>query len=70
MDVRRLIWRLLGVALLAFGFFLAFSGILGLGNDAGPTEAILMFLGAAALVVLGWLVLDHAPPIARRSSRS
>jgi hypothetical protein len=66
----RLVWRLIGLVLLAFGFFLAFSGIIGLGNDAGPTEAILMFLGAAALVVLGWYVLDHAPPITGRSQRS
>jgi hypothetical protein len=68
--VSRLVWRLIGLVLLAFGFFLAFSGIVGLGNDAGPTEAILMFLGAAALVVLGWYVLDHGPPITGPSQRS
>jgi hypothetical protein len=69
MDVRRVLLRLLGLALLVSGFFVALSGIVGLGNDAGPIEAILMFLGAAGLAVLGWLVWDHAPSLAHRSPR-
>jgi len=67
MDVRRVLLRVLGLALLVIGFFLALSGIVGLGNGTGPVEAILMFLGAAGLVVLGWMVWDHAPSLARRS---
>jgi hypothetical protein len=67
LDLRRILLRLLGLALLMSGFVLALTGIIGLGNDAGPVEAILMFLGAAGLVVLGWVVWDHAPSLPHRS---
>ena len=70
MDLRRVGWRLLGMALVATGFFVALNAIVALGNGAGPLEAILMFLGAAVLAVLGWLAWDRAPPAARPSARS
>jgi hypothetical protein len=71
MELRRLGWRLLGMALLVTGFFLALEGIVGLGNNAGPVEAILTFLGAGALVVLGWLAWDRATAVSsvRRTNR-
>jgi arginine exporter protein ArgO len=49
------------MALIASGFVLALRGIIGLGSNAGPLETVLMFGGAAALVVLGWMAWDHAP---------
>jgi hypothetical protein len=69
MDVRRALLRVLGLALLVVGFFLGLSGIVGLGNGTGLVEAILMFLGAGALVVLGWMAWERAatlPPPAGR----
>jgi hypothetical protein len=69
MDLRRVLLRVLGLALLATGFFLAVSAIVGLGNDAGPVEAILMFLGAGALAVVGWMIWDRAGSLPPRTGR-
>jgi hypothetical protein len=67
LDLRRTLLRVLGLALLMSGSFAALSGIVGMGNEAGPVETILMFLAAAGLVVLGWLAWDRAPSLAGRS---
>ena len=60
MRIRRVLMRLLGQALLVFGLVLTVSAIIGLGNGTGPVEAILIFLAAAGLVVLGWKVWDQS----------
>jgi threonine/homoserine/homoserine lactone efflux protein len=65
--IRRVLLMLLGQVLLLVGFVLAMSGVIGLGNDAGPIETILMLLGAAVLVVLGWTVWNRAGSAAHRS---
>jgi hypothetical protein len=65
--LRRFLLRLLGQALLVIGFVLAFSAVIGLGNGVGPVEAILKVLGAAGLVVLGWMVWGRSTAPLRRS---
>jgi hypothetical protein len=67
--MRRVLLRILGLALLVTGFFRALSGIVGLGNNAGPVEAILLFLGAGALAVAGWMVRDRAASFPPRTGR-
>jgi hypothetical protein len=65
--LRRVLLRLLGQALLVVGLVLAFSAVLGLGNGVGPVEAIVKILGAAALVVLGWIVWGRSTAPLHRS---
>jgi hypothetical protein len=68
--IRRILLRLLGQALLVVGFALAIRAVIGLGNDTGPLEPILTIVGAAGLVVLGWLVWDRSVSGRPRTGRS
>ena len=70
MRLRRVLLRLLGQALLVVGLVLAFRAVLGLGNGVGPVEAILKILGAAGLILLGWMVWGRSTAPLQRSPKA